>query len=109
MNVSRGNANDGYEYYVGCPEVEAYKLIYPDISDDAALGTIIGIHNMLLAGMIPALPEESVNAVEIENVVAMVAKNIQSDVISEPSSDIPPETEPETEPEAVESTEPIEE
>ena len=88
--VQRGNAIDGYEYYSESPEVLAYKTIFPDVTDDVAIGTILGMRNLLLQGMEPAIPESD-NKPSIEQVVEMIKATIEKEAPPESTGEEPVE------------------
>lgn len=65
-----GEAVDGTKYTVDSPEVIAYKEIFPDVNDDAAIGSIISIHNTIFHGDDPA------GAETIASIVKMIREKI---------------------------------
>jgi len=85
-----GLAEDGTQYSAESPAVIKYKEIFPDVTEVAAIGSIVGIHNILAkgAGMEPA--EGSVN---IDEVINLVKENLTEEVA------------PDSEPEATEEGE----
>lgn len=46
-NELKGTANDGAEYTLESPAVIQYKAEFPDVTDEAAIGSIVQLHNNL--------------------------------------------------------------
>jgi hypothetical protein len=97
-DVAKGEAMDGTEYSVESPEVVAFKNIYPDVTDEAAIGSILNIHNTLAEGGTPA-------GEGIDEIITMINDKINA-TKPEPEEEVA-ETEPVAEPvgEEVETTE----
>jgi len=45
-----GLANDGTQYSAESPEVVKYLEMFPDVELDAAIGSVVTIHNNVIAG-----------------------------------------------------------
>jgi hypothetical protein len=76
-----GQANDGTQYSVDSPAVAAYKAKYQDVNDDAAIASVVGMHDAIIEG------SDIANAEEVADVIALIKENIPAD-----TTDIPCET-----------------
>lgn len=76
-NVTRleGIAGDGTKYYSDSPEVLAYKEAFPEVATDAAIGSVIAIHDNIVNGKEPAAEGE-----EAMKIVDLVKANIEAGI-----------------------------
>lgn len=74
--MQEGIAKDGYKYTSESPEVKHYRQIFPDVAEDASIGTVLNMRNALLDGGTPANPGDNaeVNAL-IEEIRATIETN----------------------------------
>jgi hypothetical protein len=66
----QGETNTGVIYTADSPEVIKYKEIYPDVNDDAAIGSVIGMHQAIVEG------SEIAGAEEVAEVIEMIKAKI---------------------------------
>lgn len=68
-NQPFGMANDNTQYSIESPEVIKYLELFPDVTEEAAIGSVVNIHNHLLEGdenIAGDLSEEIVNMIRAE-------------------------------------------
>ena len=49
-----GLADDDTQYSAESPEVVRYRELFPDVTEEAAIGSVVSIHNRVIAGENPA-------------------------------------------------------
>ncbi len=82
----QGEANDGTLFNIDSPEVVKYKELYPDVNDDAAIGSVVAIYQAIKEG------SEVANAVDLSEIIAMINDKLEENTDNTQSE--PEELEP---------------
>lgn len=87
-NENKGVAQDEYVYGVDSPEVVAYREIFPDLTEEAAIGSVVSMRNALINGGEIAPAGDHKEAVD--NVIALIKQTLPTPEV--PVEDTPAET-----------------
>jgi len=68
-----GLAADDTQYSIDSPEVKEYLNIFPDVTPEAAVGSVIEIHNNVAAG-------EDIASDKVESVIDMIKEKLAKPV-----------------------------
>lgn len=79
----KGIANDGFEYTPESAEVLKYKEAHADATDEAAVASVVDIHNSLLEGKEVATTGEADDVI-----VGLVRSNIKTEAKAEESTEV---------------------
>lgn len=63
----RGEASDGTEYTADSEAVKAFQALFPDVALDMAIGSVISMHEAILAGQEIANSDQVVDVIDIIN------------------------------------------